>query len=61
MTSSALPGVVRRWSSISEWADEMALARIYGGVHYRNSIVVGKAMGKSIGQLAVISYLNPVR
>jgi len=61
MTSSALPGVVRRWSSISEWADEMALARIYGGVHYRNSIGVGKAMGKSIGQLAVSSYLKPVR
>ena len=61
MTSSALPGVVRRWSSISEWAEEMALARIYGGVHYRNSIVVGKAMGKSIGQLAVSSYLKPVR
>jgi hypothetical protein len=61
MTSSGLPGVVRRWSSISEWADEMALARIYGGVHYRNSIVVGKAMGKSIGQLAVSSYLKLVR
>ena len=60
MTSSALPGVVRKWSSIREWADEMAIARIYGGVHYPNSIAVGKAMGKNIGELAVRSYLRPV-
>jgi hypothetical protein len=61
MTSSTAPGVVRKWSSIREWADEVAVARIYGGLHYRNSTVVGKAMGKSIGQLAVNSYLRPVR
>jgi hypothetical protein len=61
MTSSTTPGVVRKWSSIREWADEVAVARIYGGLHYRNSTVVGKAMGKSIGRLAVSSYLRPVR
>jgi hypothetical protein len=61
MTSPNVPGVVRKWSSIREWADEMAIARIYGGVHYPNSVAVGKAMGKSIGELAVRSYLRPVR
>ena len=31
---------------------EVAVARIYDGVHYRNSSVVGTAMGQKIGELA---------
>jgi len=61
MTSPTAPGVVRKWSSIGEYADEVSAARIYGGIHYRNSTVVGKAMGKKIGELAVQNYLKPVR
>ena len=61
MTSTTAPGVVRKWSSIKEWTDEISLARIYGGVHYRNSTVVGQEMGRKIGQMAVNSYLKPAR
>jgi hypothetical protein len=46
-------------SSIKEWTDEVAGARIYAGVHYRNSTVVGQEMGRKIGELAVSSYLRP--
>ena len=31
------------------------MARIYDGVHYRNSTEVGTAMGKKIGELAAKS------
>jgi hypothetical protein len=58
MTSTTLPGVVRKWSSIQDWTDEISAARIYAGVHYRTSSVVGQAMGKKIGELAVNSYLQ---
>jgi hypothetical protein len=61
MTSPTAPGVVHKWSSIKEWADEVSLARIYGGIHYRNSTVVGRAMGKKLGDLAVSTYLRPLR
>ena len=57
--SSASPtagGVVRTWASADEFAREVAIARIYDGVHYRNSTEVGKAMGKKIGELAVQKY-----
>jgi hypothetical protein len=37
------------------------MARIYGGIHYRTSTVVGQAMGRQIGELAVRQYLKPVR
>jgi PAP2 superfamily len=60
MTSPTAPGVVRKWSSIREYAEEVSSARIYGGIHYRNSTMVGKAMGKKIGELAVQNYLKPV-
>ena len=60
MTSATAPGVEHKWASIQEYADEVSLARIYGGIHYRNSTVVGKAMGKQIGELALQNYLNRV-
>jgi hypothetical protein len=58
MTSSTAPGVTHKCSSIQEWADEISCARIYAGVHYRNSTVVGQAMGKKIGELAEKTYLR---
>jgi hypothetical protein len=60
MTSPTAPGSVHKWGSIGEYAEEVSMARIYGGVHYRNSTVVGKAMGKRIGDLAVQTLLKPV-
>jgi hypothetical protein len=60
MTSPAAPGVVRRWTTAKAFTDEVSVARIYGGIHYRTSTVVGQAMGKQIGELAVQQYLKPV-
>jgi hypothetical protein len=61
MTSSTAPGVTHKWTTIRQWADEVSSARIYGGLHYRNSTVVGKAMGKKVGELAVQKCLQPAR
>ena len=60
MTSPTAPGVERKWTTIQEWADEVSDARICGGLHYRNSTVIGKSMGRQIGELAVKRYLQPV-
>ena len=60
MTSPTAPGAVHKWASIGDYAEEVAMARIYGGLHYRNSTVVGKDMGKKIGELAVQNYLKAV-
>jgi hypothetical protein len=37
---------------------EVMSARIYDGVHYRNSTEVGNAMGQKIGEFAAKKYLN---
>jgi hypothetical protein len=57
-TSATAPGVVRSWTRIGDFVREVANARIYAGVHYRNSAEVGSAMGKKIGELAAAKYLR---
>jgi len=51
--SSTAGGAVRSWNSMGDFVTEVAVARIYDGVHYRNSSEVGSAMGKKVGELAV--------
>jgi len=59
MTSAAVPGVIHRWTRISDYVDEVSDARIFAGVHYRNSADVGKAMGRSIARQTVASLMRP--
>ena len=53
--SSTAGGAVRTWATVGDFVKEVAEARIYDGVHYRNSTEVGTAMGRKIGELAVQS------
>ena len=52
-TSYTAGGAVRTWGSVDDFVQEVAVGRIYDGVHYRNSSEVGTAMGKAVGELAV--------
>ena len=45
LTSSTAPGVTHRWTNLSDFADEVANARIWAGFHYRFSTRVGTEMG----------------
>jgi hypothetical protein len=49
------------WTSVGDFTKEVALARTYDGVHYRNSTEVGFAMGRRIGELAVQSLPKAAR
>jgi PAP2 superfamily len=55
-TSSTAKGAARSWAKTDDFIQEVANARIYDGVHYRNSTEVGTAMGKRIGALAAAKY-----
>ena len=57
-TSPTLPGVTHTWSSVADFTQEVASARIYDGVHYRNSTEVGSAMGRKIGELSAAKNLR---
>ena len=57
--SPTAPGMERSWTNVDDFVAEVAVARIYDGVHFRNSTEVGTAMGKKIGALAAANALRP--
>src|SRR5438105_12814293 len=55
--SDFLPGVTRTFSSFSAAADEAAVSRLYGGIHFRAANEDGQASGILIGKWAFANYL----
>jgi hypothetical protein len=43
-------GVTRRWNTFSEAVEEVIDARVYSGIHFRNSDEVGARMGRQVAQ-----------
>jgi hypothetical protein len=52
-SSPTAQGAVRSWHTADAFMQEVAQARIVGGVHYRSSTEVGLAMGQRIGEWAL--------
>lgn len=44
------PGSTRSYSSFNAIAEEAGLSRLYGGIHYRNSIEVGLWQGRKVAE-----------
>jgi hypothetical protein len=59
MQSPTLPGVTRQWARLSDVSKEVSNARIWSGVHYRNSAEVGEQMGEAVALYALANYLKP--
>jgi hypothetical protein len=51
-------GATRRWKTVDEFVQEVGNARIYDGVHYRNSTEIGAAMGRRLGELAAQKFFE---
>ena len=57
-TSETLPGVTRYFSSFSQAADELDNARIFGGIHFRNSCNVGRDQGEQVAEYVLANSLK---
>ncbi len=44
---------VRSFNSFREAADEAAISRMYGGIHYRTAVEIGVKQGRDLGQFVV--------
>jgi len=55
-TSNTAPGVTRRWTSTEAVVQEVSMARIWAGVHYRTSTEVGNRMGEQVGAMVAAAY-----
>jgi len=57
--SAQNPGFVRYWQSFSEGVDEVIDARVYSGIHFRNSDEVGARLGRKVAHFVMTHALRP--
>jgi hypothetical protein len=50
LTFTGNAGAVRHYSSVAEVVEEEGNARVWGGMHWRNSTEVGAALGRRVGR-----------
>lgn len=48
---------VRKFNSFNEAADEAAISRMYGGIHYRTAVEIGVKQGRDLGRF-VLQHLD---
>jgi hypothetical protein len=53
-------GAVRNYSSVNEIHAEEGNARVWGGMHWRNSTEVGTAVGSKVGKYTATHLLKPL-
>src|SRR5436309_1959864 len=51
----------RQFTSFAQMAQEHKEVRVWGGIHFRNSLEVGEATGRKIADHLVANYLKPTR
>ena len=59
LESVSLPGVFRTYNSLSSALDEITLARIYAGFHFRSACADGRSMGTAIAQYVLENMAQP--
>jgi hypothetical protein len=52
-TSPTAKGAVRQWTSLDDFTQEVANARIWGGIHFRTACEIGTTMGRRVGEIAM--------
>jgi hypothetical protein len=57
--SDTLPAVTRRFSRLSDCAQEISLSRVYGGIHFLSACEDGKRCGSEIGAFVSSNFLLP--
>jgi hypothetical protein len=53
-------GVLRRWESFSQIAQEMENARVWAGIHFRSAAAHGTRLGQQVAGYALTNYLQPL-
>ena len=60
LSSPAYPSFTITYERFSDAAEEVKFARMWGGLHFRNSCNVGQAMGVEIADYIVSNFLRPL-
>jgi len=60
-TDTVDPRLQRQFSSIAQMAEEQRMVRIWGGIHFRNTLEISEQMGGRIATYLLTNSLKPVR
>jgi hypothetical protein len=58
ITSATAAGISRRFTRLTDYEEEVSNARVWAGFHYRFSTVVGRDMGRQIGERTLATQLK---
>jgi hypothetical protein len=58
-TSDDLPGMTRKFASLSSAAEEAGMSRIYGGIHWQFDNTEGLRVGRTLGAYVYRNTLQP--
>ena len=61
ITDFADPKLKRSFTSVQQMGDEQKAVRVWGGVHFRNSVETGEAMGRSVAGYLMANTVKPTR
>jgi hypothetical protein len=61
ITDYANPSVTRAFTSVAQMAEEQREVRVWGGIHYRNSLVVSDEMGRKMAAYLIANTMKPTR
>ena len=56
---STVTGTVRQYSTLDDMLNEIAIARIHGGMHFRNSTVQGGTLGRNVAEYVAKNFFQP--
>jgi hypothetical protein len=59
--TSTIGTITRQWDTFDQGVDEVIDARVYSGIHFRNSDVVGSRLGGQVAQFVLTHALRPCR
>lgn len=57
--NSTVTGTTHTWATVDEMADELREARIWGGMHFRTSLVDGSALGRHTARYVMRHAFEP--
>lgn len=61
VTDSADPKVTRQFENFAAIVEETRVVRIWGGIHFRNSLDVSDSIGRQVANSVVANSIRPVR
>jgi len=61
VTDTVDPKVTRQFDNIKAVVEETRLVRVWGGIHFRNTLEVSDVMGREVAAYLVANSIRPVR